>query len=153
MQNARTTGGAALLLLAMAAAPQSGAETLHAPEAIRACLCLDQAVTTLSAQLYQATAAYETAKKSLAALERSADAARQDAGPNDLAARARLARLLDERDAAIRRFAAETTPDYNATVEAYNRAALAFNHSCDGKAYDWSVLPEVQRTLVCDESK
>jgi hypothetical protein len=144
---------ATLMLVVATAGHQTAAETLHAPEAIRACLCLDQAVTALSAKLYDETATYETAKKSLAALEKRADEARRQANPSDLAQRESLGRLLDERDAAIRHFASDTTPQYNAAVDAYNKAAQAFNQACGGKSYDWSVLPEVQRNLVCDRPK
>jgi len=138
------------LLLASAAVPQAGAvEVLHAPDAIRACLCLDQAVTTLSAELNQESEAYDNQRKALATLESRANSARQQMDPANEAQRQALGRLLDERDAAAERFAAETTPHYNAIVGRYNDAADAFNRECGNKAYDWSVLQQVQSTLSC----
>jgi hypothetical protein len=154
MERLRLAGGTLLLLLGAATAWEArAAELLHAPEAIRACLCLDQAVTARSAELYQESQSLEEQKKALAALESRADEARGQSDSTDMAQRAELGRLLDERDAAISRFAAETTPQYNATVEAYNRAAEAFNRGCGGKAYDWSVLPDVQSNLTCEPAK
>jgi septal ring factor EnvC (AmiA/AmiB activator) len=154
MGNLRLAGGTVLLLLAAAATREVGAaEIMHTPEAIRACLCLDQAVTALSDELYQETETHEEQRKALAALEARADAARQRADPADMAQREALGRLLDEREAAVRRFAAETTPHFNTVTESYNRAADAFNRTCGGKAYDWSVLPDVQSSLSCEPAK
>jgi hypothetical protein len=154
MHTLRCLSGTALLLLASAAArPTAAAEVLHTPDAIRACLCLDQAVTAASDALYQETETYDAAKTALAELERRADAARQNADPTDAAQRDALGRLLDERDAAVTRFAAAATPQFNAAVERYNEAARAFNRGCGDKAYDWSVLPDVQRTLACEPAK
>jgi len=107
-------------------------------------------VTTLSAALYEAEQDRDAQKSALDALEARAAAARRGTDPADLPQREALGKLLAERDAAVRRFAAETTPRYNAAVARYNDAAAAFNHACGGKAYDWSVLPDVQAHLACD---
>ena len=145
-------GGASLLLLVSAAVQTVGArEVMHSPAEIRACLCLDQAVTAASAALYEETAKFEEEKRALAALETRADAARKSTDPTDLAQRDQLGALLDQRDAAIRHLAAVATPQFNSVTERYNRAADAFNHTCGDKAYDWSVLPDVQSHLSCDK--
>ena len=154
MATLRTLAAAALLLVASAGARVAGAgEVMHTPEEIRACLCLDQAVTAASAALYEETVNFETERKALAELQTRADAAQQDTNPTDMAQRDKLGEFLDQRDAAIRHFAAVATPQFNAVTESYNRAADAFNHTCGGKAYDWSILPDIQNNLTCDRPK
>lgn len=146
----RLAGGVALAVMAFAMASRGdAAEILHAPDAIRACLCRDQAVTALSDTLNRESEAYEQRRRELAELDSRAATARQQLDPADAGQREALGRLLDERDAAQRDFASETTPHYNATVALYNEAADAFNRDCGGKAYDWDVLPQVQSTLSC----
>ena len=84
----------------------------------------------------------------MAELKTQAETTRQHLDAADMAQRDALARLLEQRDAAARRFATETTPHYNATVDLYNAAASAFNRTCGDKAYDWSVLSQVQKRIV-----
>jgi hypothetical protein len=154
MATLRTLAAAALLLLASAGARMAGAgEIMHTPAEIRACLCLDQAVTAASAALYEETVNFEAERKALAEIEARADAAQQNSNATDMAERDKLGELLNQRDAAIRHFAAVATPQFNAVTDSYNRAADAFNHTCGGKAYDWSILPDVQKNLICDTPK
>jgi hypothetical protein len=142
--------GAMVLLVASIAVPRAGAaEVMHAPDEIRVCLCLDQAVTTLSDDLNREDQTYADQRTALADLESRAKTAREQIDPADPAQREALGRLLNERDAAVRRFAEETTPHHNAIVGRYNNAAEAFNHACGDKSYDWAVLPQVQATLSC----
>lgn len=141
--------GGAVLLLTWAMVPQARAVELSDPAAIRACLCLDQAVTSLSATLAEAKESYDARRKALADLESRATAARQRIDPADPAQRDELVRLLDARDAARSRFADETAPQYNTIVARYNQAAEAFNQQCDDKTYDWSIMQQVQSSLSC----
>jgi murein L,D-transpeptidase YcbB/YkuD len=146
----RRAGGSAFLLLASAALQHAGAvEILHAPDAIRVCLCLDQAVTGRSDELNRESDAYDAEREALATLESQAAAARQQLDPANEAQRKAFGQLLTERDAAVQRFARKTTPHYNEVVGRYNEAAEAFSRECGGKAYDWDVLEQVQSTLSC----
>lgn len=150
MGKVRMAGGPALLLLASAAMQHANAtEVLHAPDAVRVCLCLDQAVTARSAELNQESNSYDAQRKALAALESRAKTARQQLDPANEGQRQAFARLLTERDAAVQRFAGVATPHYNAVVGRYNDAAEAFGRQCGGKSYDWDVLQQVQSTLSC----
>ena len=62
-----------------ATATQAGAVERHAPDAIRDCLCLDQAVTALSAELDPASESDAAQRQALAAPESRADTARRRA--------------------------------------------------------------------------
>ena len=145
----RLVSGAVMLLLAPAVPQAAAVEILHTPDAIRVCLCLDQAVTSRSAELNQESDKYDGEEKALAELKTQAETTRQHLDAANMAQRDTLARMLEQRDAAARRFATETTPHYNAIVDLYNEAAGAFNRACGDKAYDWSVLPQVQSALSC----
>ena len=79
MATLRTLAAAALLLLASAGARMAGAgEIMHTPAEIRACLCLDQAVTAASAALYEETVNFEAERKALAEIEARADEGRRN---------------------------------------------------------------------------
>lgn len=153
MATLRTLAVATFLLTFAGTSIAGAGEIMHTPEEIRACLCLDQAVTAASAALYEETVNFEAERKSLAELQARADEAQQHTDPADMAQRDKLGELLDQRDAAIRHFAAVATPQFNSVTDGYNRAADAFNHTCGGKAYDWSILPDIQKNLTCDTPK
>ena len=144
----RTAGGT--LLLAAALAPQASAQQiLHAPDEIRACLCREQAVSTLAGAVKEARETYEERQKEVQSLAQRADEARRRLDAANLADREAFAQLLGSRDVASDRFAADVVPHYNAVVRRYDAAATAFNQDCAGKAYDPVVLPQVRASLSC----
>ncbi|MGH7088017.1 MAG: hypothetical protein ACREFQ_03865 [Stellaceae bacterium] len=121
---------------------------LHAPEAIRACLCRDQSVAALARAVGQDRRAYDAARQRYDSLSKEAEAARQKLNPNDAAARDAVGRLLGQRDAAQHELASATAP-LNAVVARYNAAVQSFNSDCAGKAYDAAVLPQIRSNLTC----
>jgi hypothetical protein len=142
---------AAALVLGAALCLGSGAtaeEVLHAPDAVRACLCRDQNVASLARSVAEDRHSYEAAEGDFTALSGQADAARQKLDPADAAGRAALGGLLDRRDAARDRVAQAAAP-LNAAVERYNAAVAGFNGDCAGKAYDPAVLADVRPNLAC----
>jgi hypothetical protein len=144
----RTAGGA--LLLAAALAPHASAqEILHAPDAIRACICREQTVAALAAALRQARATYDARQQELQSLGQELDAARQRLDAASLAEREAFAHLLDERDAASGHFAGDEVPRYNGLVRRYDATVAVFNRECAGKAYDPEILPQVRASLAC----
>lgn len=147
----KTAGGA--LLLALALAPQAGAQdVLSAPDAIRACLCRNQSVAALAASLNSERQTYTDKKKALDTLDQQASAAKQRLNLDNLADREALGRLLSARDAAQENFAATVTPQYNAVVQRYDAALSAYNGSCAGKSYNSATLASVQASLTCPPS-
>lgn len=144
----RTAGGA--LLLAAALAPQASAqEILHAPDAIRACICREQAVSALAAAVQEAKETYDERQKELQSLARQVDEARRRLDVASLAEREAFTHLLDERDVANDHFAAEVVPHYNDLVRRYDATVAVFNRDCAGKAYDPEVLAQVRASLAC----
>ncbi len=144
----RTAGG--MLLLAAVLAPHASAQQIiHAPDEVRACLCLEQTVSGLSAAVQDARQAYDERQKEVQSLAQRTEEARQKLDMASLSEREALAQLLDAQLAANDRFAADVVPHYNDTVRRYDDAATAFNRDCAGKAYDPEVLPQVRSSLSC----
>ncbi|HZT50793.1 MAG TPA: hypothetical protein VFA22_02610 [Stellaceae bacterium] len=140
---------AALAPQALGQNPAPTQQVLHDPDAIRACLCRHQAVTSLQTAMDNAKRTYDARQQELQALDRQIAEARQHLDVASLAERDSYARLLDQRDAASDRLAADTVPGYNALVSRYQAQAAAFNSDCAGKAYDPQLLPQIQSTLSC----
>ncbi len=150
MVNRSGWGTAAVWLIAAAMAPQAGAqEVLHAPEAVRACLCRDQAMNELGAALGTARQHFAAEQNAVKALDAQANAAKAKLDPADLAAREAYANLLQQRDAARQHFAAASIPQYNVAVKRYNAAVIAYKSDCAGKSYDADTLAKVRMSLAC----
>ena len=150
MDRALWGAGAVALALAVAASPTARAqEVLHAPEAIRACLCRQQAMGAMAADLSAARQSYQSGEGSLKSLDTAVNAAKQKLDPTDLAGREALAKLLQQRDTAQDHLATVTTPQFNAAVNRYNAAVDAYKDDCAGKSYDQEVLAKVQSNLSC----
>jgi hypothetical protein len=142
------TAGAAMLL-ALAMAPQAGAQTvLSAPDAVRACVCRNLTVTQLAARLNSQRQNYTDRKNALDSLEQQASAAKQHLNVDNLADREALGRLLDKRDAARENFAATVTPRYNASVQRYDAALSDYDGMCLGKSYDPATLASVRASAL-----
>jgi Skp family chaperone for outer membrane proteins len=141
---------AAACLLAAVLGPQAGAqEVLHAPDAIRACLCQHQTMDAYAADLSAARQSYQSETDAVQALDAQVQAAKAKLDPADLAAREAYAALLQRRDAAASRLAADATPTYNAAVQRYNAAVLSYKDDCAGKSYDADTLAKVRTALSC----
>jgi hypothetical protein len=143
-------GGVAFMLLGLGSAgPASAQEVLHAPDAIRSCLCQEQSVSALAAQVLQQNGVYEERRKSLEALNEQVRTQRPQVNVNDPQAVDAFKRLLDQRDQAADAFAGPVTHGYADEVAHYNQTVAAFNSQCGGKAYDPEVLAQVRSNLSC----
>jgi uncharacterized protein YukE len=146
-----TIGARTIAFFALAAAPLAPAgaqEVLHAPDAIRSCLCQEQAVSTLSDEVLQRNRAYEEQRKMVEDLDNKVRTQRPEVNVSNAADVDAFRQLLDQRDKAADTFAGDTTRNYSDAVGRYNQAVNSFNNGCAGKAYDPEVLAEV-RKLTC----
>ena len=143
---------AAIFIGAFAAAAGQGAsaqDVLHSPRDIAACLCQDQSVTQLRAEVERQRQAYDAAKANYEGLSAQAEAQRGQVDVNNANSIAAYRQLLERRDAAEYHFKVEVAPPYAETVAGYNKAVQAYNSGCATKMYDSAVLAEVQKTLYC----
>lgn len=127
----------------------AGAQVVGSPEVIRSCLCKEQAVASLNAEVQAQSHAYEAKRQAFTALDKQVQDSRPrvDVGkPADVDA---FKRLLAERDAAGDALAGPVTESYAAAVKRYNAAVADYNGACAGKAFDQDVLAREKQTLSC----
>jgi hypothetical protein len=137
-------------VVAAAVAQAASAQTvLHSPQDIAACLCEEQNVNGLKAEVDRQKQAYDGAKANYEALNSQAEAGRAQVNVNDSNSIAAYRQLLERRDAAEYRYKVEATPAYSASVARYNQAVQAYNSGCGTKMYDSAALAEVKKTLYC----
>ncbi|HZS82508.1 MAG TPA: hypothetical protein VFA50_06535 [Stellaceae bacterium] len=137
----------AMVLAARGAAAQE--DVLHSPEAIRSCLCMQEAITRQSTALGARQRSYDEKRRQLDALDAEVAAARPRVDIKSPASIDAFKQLLARRDAAAQTLAAEATPQYQALVERYNTRVADFNQNCASKSYDAAVLGQVRQSLAC----
>jgi hypothetical protein len=120
------------------------------PEAaeIAHCLCLGQAVGTLSADLAAQQGSYAAVREELARLDSQMERERAGMDVNDPQSVAHFRQLLEQRDAAFRRSRGLVTGDLNRATERYNDRVNEYNAHCT-RPRDPSLLARVQATLSC----
>jgi hypothetical protein len=143
-------GAAAAALLVPALLTTAQAQVvLHSPAEIGSCLCLQQSVAALDAQVAQRRQAHEQSRQELEALEAEVRAQRSQIDVNNFDQIQAFKHLLDQRDKAASNFAGDATASYADAVGRYNEAVNRFNATCAGKAYDEAVLAQVRTGLSC----
>jgi hypothetical protein len=138
--------GAVAAAIAQAASAQT---VLRSPRDIAACLCEEQNVSGLKAEVDRQKQAYDGAKANYDALNSQAEAGRAQVNVNDSNSIAAYRQMLERRDAAEYHYKVEVTPGYSAAVARYNQAVQAYNAGCGTKMYDSVALAEVKKTLYC----
>jgi hypothetical protein len=154
MEGGMGTGGWqwALAAAALALAVTAGAaeaQVVRAPDEIRACLCKEQSVSSLNADVQSQSRAYESQRESFEALDKAVQSGRPRVNVNNPADVDAFKRLLEKRDAAADALAGPTTKSYADAVQRYNQAVADYNDTCAGKAFDPDTLAAVKKTLAC----
>jgi hypothetical protein len=116
---------------------------------ISACLCLQQAVTTLAAEMNAKNQALDEVNRQLAELNAELARDRPLINVNNPDAVAHYKALLEQHDATYRRSigpvhanAVQATARYNATVNEYSAR-------CVNRSLNWGLAPQVQAHLMC----
>ncbi len=116
---------------------------------IRACLCLQQAVSALSAEMNAKRQALDTVTRQLSDLNSQLARDKTTINVNNPDAVARYKALLERRDAAYRQSigpvhaeAADATARYNARVNEYNAR-------CANRPFNSAIVAQMQVNLVC----
>ncbi len=138
-------------LLAVLAPAAATAQVPLPPEMaeITACLCLQRAVSTLSADMNARKQALDAVTQQLSDLDSQLARERSAMNVNNPDAVARYKALLERRDAAYRQSigpvhaqAADATARYNARVNEYNAR-------CANRPFNSAVVAQMQVNLVC----
>src|SRR5262245_39270221 len=114
-------GGAAVLGLSLVAALASGAAAQMSPEAaeINACLCLEQAVATLSSDMTGKRQALDAVDRQLADLDAQLARERPAVNVSNPDSVARYKALLERRDATYRQSIGAVHADATSATERY----------------------------------
>ncbi len=147
MQGGRVAVAAALVLTGFCV--PALAQVVRSPDEIRACLCKEQALQSLEAQVQAQSRTYQEKRQAFEALDRQVQSSRPKVNVNNPADVDAFKRLLDQRDQASDSLAGTVTRDYSAAVQRYNQAVADYNASCAGKAFDQDQLATLKRTLSC----
>ena len=119
--------------------PALAQSVLKAPDAIRGCLCAEQAVEELAVEVRQRGEFLATRRNELASLD----------AQEKVAAGGEQARLARERSETAKIIAAVLAPLYADSRTRYASASENFARNCARKTYDPVVLARVRVGLVC----
>ena len=155
---ARPTGlafGLAVLLTATGASAQVPPPPVPLPPEpaeIAACLCLQQAVATLSAEMNQKTQALDAVSRQLSDLDAQLAQARANLNVNDPNAVARYKGVLEQRDAAYRQSIGPVHADATQATARYNERVNEYNARCANRPFNSALVAEIQAHLSCPPS-
>jgi len=135
----------AALLLPGAARAQVPAEAAE----ISACLCLQQAVSTLSAEMNTRKQALDAVTRQLADLDAQVAQERSTINVNDPDAVARFKALLERRDAAYRQSVGPLHADATQSTARYNARVNEYNTRCANRPFNSALVAQIQPTLSC----
>jgi len=145
-------GRAAILALSFGALFGSGVARAQAPpEAaeINACLCLQQAVATLSSEMTTKRQALDGAERQLADLDAQLARERPTVNVNNADSVARHKVLLERRDAAYRQSIGPVHADATQSASRYNARVNEYNTRCANRPFNPFMVAEIQAHLMC----
>jgi hypothetical protein len=128
-----------------------GARAQMAPEAaeIGACLCLQQAVSTLSVEMNTRTQALDAVTRQLADLDAQVARERSTINVNNPDAVAGFKALLERRDAAYRQSMGPVHADATQATARYNARVNEYNARCANRPFNSALVAQIQPTLSC----
>jgi hypothetical protein len=119
------------------------------PGEISACLCLQQAVSTLSADMNGKTQALDAVSRQLADLDGQVARERSTMNVNDPNAVARFKALLERRDTAYRQSIGPVHADATQATARYNASVNEYNARCANRPFNSALVAQMQATLAC----
>jgi hypothetical protein len=116
---------------------------------VRACLCLQQAVSTLSAQMNAKNQALDAVTRQLADLDSQLARDRSALNVNNPDAVARYKALLERRDAAYRQSIGPVHTEAEQATAGYNARVNEYNAHCANRPFNSAIVAQMQVNLVC----
>ncbi len=137
--------GAALM------SPPAWAQMPPSPEAgdIAACLCLQQSMDALGAEMGGRQQAYAASQSELAQLDAQMQSERGRMDVNNPQSVAQFRQLLERRDGIARRSSGIATGELHALTTRYNASVNEYNARCANRPRNPDLLRAVQATLAC----
>jgi hypothetical protein len=116
---------------------------------ITACLCLQQAVSALSAEMNARKQALDTVIRQLSDLDSQLARDRSTLDVNNPDAVARYKALLERRDGAYRQSVGPVHADATQATARYNARVSEYNTRCANRPFNSAIVAQMQVNLVC----
>lgn len=138
-------------LLAVIAPGTARAQAPLPPEMadIRACLCLQQAVSALSAEMNAKKQALDTVTRQLSDLDAQLARDKSTINVNNPDAVARYKALLERRDATYRQSIGPVHREAEQATASYNARVNEYNAHCANRPFNSALVAQMQVNLVC----
>jgi len=138
-------------LLAMLAPGATRAQVPPPPEVadITACLCLQRAVSALSADMNARNQALDTVTRQLSDLDAQLARDKSTINVNNPDAVARYKALLERRDAAYRQSIGPVHAEAEQATAGYNARVNEYNAHCANRPFNSAIVAQMQVNLVC----
>ena len=138
-------------LLAMLAPGAARAQVPPPPEVadITACLCLQRAVSALSADMNARNQALDTVTRQLSDLDAQLARDKSTINVNNPDAVARYKALLERRDGAYRQSIGPVHAEAEQATGRYNARVNEYNARCANRPFNSAIVAQMQVNLVC----
>jgi TolA-binding protein len=136
-------------LLAGGAAGAAQAQMSSDPAEITTCLCMQQGVATLSADMSAKTQTLAAMRQHLADLDSQLARARPNVDVNNPDSVGRYKALLEQRDAAYQQSIGPVVTAADQATARYNAHANQYNGSCASRMFDSQAMAQIQAHLSC----
>jgi hypothetical protein len=148
---APTFGGACAVFVgvALAVSNPARAQMSSDPAAITACLCQQQGIATLSADMSAKTQALAAARQHVADLDAQLLQARQHIDVNNADSEAQYKALLAQRDQAYQASIGPVVGDADQSTARYNAHVNQYNAQCANQMFNSDMMAQIQAHLVC----
>ena len=133
---------------ALAAGP-ARAQMSNDPAEITACLCQQQGIATLSADMSAKTTALAAARQRVADLDAQLLQARAHLDPNNAEAEAQYKALLARRDQAYQASIGPVVGEADQATARYNAHVNQYNTQCANRIFNADMMAQIQVHLVC----
>jgi hypothetical protein len=138
-----------LSVILCAGALPAAAQVTASTQAIGQCLCDEQRLSLLHADLDAAQQQFDSEKERVAALDGEIEQARPNVNVNDPEQVDAFRRLVNSREQAYATLYHVNQPHLAEVTLRYNRATDRYNGRCAGRPVDSMIQAEVRARLVC----
>jgi len=149
---ARSIGVRCAMLLAaslLAGAGAARAQMSSDPAEITSCLCMQQGVATLSADMSAKTQALASVRQHLADLDSQLAHARPNVDVNNPDSVGRYKALLEQRDGAYQQSIGPVVTDADQATGRYNAHANEYDQHCANRQFNSEIMAQIQAHLSC----
>jgi hypothetical protein len=127
----------------------ASAQMSNNPAEITACLCQQQGIATLSADMSTKTQALAGARRSVADLDAQLLQARQHLDVNNAQSEEQYKELLEQRDQAYKTSIGPVVGEAEQATARYNAHVNQYNTQCASRVFNADLMAQLQAHLVC----